>query len=221
VSSNTVVTLNETLFLKGYRHVREGINPELEMGRFLTEVARYPHCVPVLGALEYMTNDGRTMTLAMVQSYVANQGDGWDYTLGYLERFLRDVATTDGAHRRARGGSRCTAASSRSWPRWAGAPAELHKALATRTGAAAFDPEPLAAADLAGFKTHAASDATATLALLRERIELLPPGRAGRCPHLLDAAAALQAGIEARRFRAKAAASRAATTATTTWARCW
>ncbi len=96
VSSNTVVTLDETLFLKGYRHVREGINPELEMGRFLTEV-QYPHCVPVLGALEYLTNDGRTMTLAMVQSYVANQGDGWDYTLGYLERFLRDVATTDGA----------------------------------------------------------------------------------------------------------------------------
>ncbi len=47
------------LFLKGYRHVREGINPELEMGRFLTEVARYPHCVPVLGALEYMANDGQ------------------------------------------------------------------------------------------------------------------------------------------------------------------
>ena len=76
VSSNTVVTLGETLFLKGYRHVREGINPELEMGRFLTEVARYPNCVPVLGALEYMTADGRTMTLAMVQRYVANQGDG-------------------------------------------------------------------------------------------------------------------------------------------------
>ena len=56
-SSNTVITLGERLFLKGYRRLRAGINPELEIGRFLTEVARFPHCVPVAGALEYV--DGR------------------------------------------------------------------------------------------------------------------------------------------------------------------
>ena len=92
-SSNTVVTLGESLFLKGYRRLRPGVNPELEVGRFLTEVARYPHCVPVAGALEYTAHDGTQMTLALVQSYVANQGDGWDYTLGYLERFLEEAAT--------------------------------------------------------------------------------------------------------------------------------
>jgi maltose alpha-D-glucosyltransferase/alpha-amylase len=199
VSSNTVVTLNETLFLKGYRHVREGINPELEMGRFLTEVARYPNCVPVLGALEYMTHDGRTMTLAMVQSYMANQGDGWDYTLGYLERFLRDVATTDGNAPEAtevadvHGGFLALMAT------LGRRTAELHRALATRTGAAAFDPEPLAPADHAGFKAHAAEDATATLALLRERIDLLPGAAQADARTLLDAADALQAGIASRR----------------------
>ncbi|KIQ25718.1 alpha-amylase [Variovorax paradoxus] len=199
VSSNTVVTLNETLFLKGYRHVREGINPELEMGRFLTEVARYPNCVPVLGALEYMTNDGRTMTLAMVQSYMANQGDGWDYTLGYLERFLRDAATTDAAATpdsaevaAVHGGFLALMAT------LGRRTAELHHALAARTGAAAFDPEPLAAADFASFKTHAANDATATLALLRERIELLPAAAQADARTLLAAADALQAGIAAR-----------------------
>ncbi|MDQ0608450.1 maltose alpha-D-glucosyltransferase/alpha-amylase [Variovorax sp. W1I1] len=199
VSSNTVVTLNETLFLKGYRHVREGINPELEMGRFLTEVARYPNCVPVLGALEYMTHDGRTMTLAMVQSYMANQGDGWDYTLGYLERFLRDVATTDASAPEAtevadvHGGFLALMAT------LGRRTAELHRALATRTGAAAFDPEPLAPADHAGFKAHAAEDATATLALLRERIDLLPGAAQADARTLLDAADALQAGIASRR----------------------
>ncbi|MDP9895584.1 maltose alpha-D-glucosyltransferase/alpha-amylase [Variovorax boronicumulans] len=199
VSSNTVVTLNETLFLKGYRHVREGINPELEMGRFLTEVARYPNCVPVLGALEYMTHDGRTMTLAMVQSYMANQGDGWDYTLGYLERFLRDVATTDGNAPEAtevadvHGGFLALMAT------LGRRTAELHRALATRTGAAAFDPEPLAPADHAGFKAHAAEDAAATLALLRERIDLLPGAAQADARTLLEAADALQAGIASRR----------------------
>jgi len=199
VSSNTVVTLNETLFLKGYRHVREGINPELEMGRFLTEVARYPHCVPVLGALEYMSHDGRTMTLAMVQSYMANQGDGWDYTLGYLERFLRDAATTDGSAPEptevadVHGGFLALMAT------LGRRTAELHRALATRTGAAGFDPEPLAPADHAGFKAHAAEDATATLALLRERIDLLPGAAQADARTLLDATDALQAGIASRR----------------------
>ncbi|MDH6169179.1 maltose alpha-D-glucosyltransferase/alpha-amylase [Variovorax boronicumulans] len=196
VSSNTVVTLDETLFLKGYRHVREGINPELEMGRFLTEVARYPHCVPVLGALEYMTNDGRTMTLAMVQRYVANQGDGWDYTLGYLERFLRDVATTDGSTPEmadVHGGFLALMAT------LGQRTAELHRALATRTGAAGFDPEPLAATDFAAFKTHATDDATATLALLRDRIELLPAAAQSDARTLLAAADALHAGIAGRR----------------------
>ncbi|MBK5255769.1 MAG: maltose alpha-D-glucosyltransferase, partial [Vicinamibacteria bacterium] len=94
VSSNTVVTLGETLFLKGYRRVHEGVNLELEMGRFLTEVANYPNCVPVLGALEYFGNDGQVMTLALVQNYVSNQGDGWDYVQRYVERFLQDVRTT-------------------------------------------------------------------------------------------------------------------------------
>jgi maltose alpha-D-glucosyltransferase/alpha-amylase len=199
VSSNTAVTLNETLFLKGYRHVRLGINPELEMGRFLTEV-EYPNCVPVLGALEYITTDGRTMTLAMVQSYVANQGDGWDYTLGYLERFLRDVATTDGA---APDGSDVGAvhggflALMATLGRRTG---ELHRALATRTGAPAFDPEPLAATDVAGYRTHAGADATATIALLRERIGGLPAGTQADANTLLSAADALQSNIAERRF---------------------
>jgi len=65
-SSNTVVMLGESLFLKGYRRVRIGINPELEVGRFLTEVAKYPNCVPVAGALEHISNDGTATTLALV-----------------------------------------------------------------------------------------------------------------------------------------------------------
>jgi maltose alpha-D-glucosyltransferase/alpha-amylase len=196
VSSNTVVTLDETMFLKGYRHVREGINPELEMGRFLTEVARYPHCVPVLGALEYVAGDGRVMTLAMVQSYVANQGDGWDYTMGYLERFLRDVATTDSDTPRdvaaVHGGFLALMAT------LGRRTAELHRALATHTGMAAFDPEPLSAADLAGFTTHASDDAAATMALLRERLDQLPVVAQPDARNLLSAADALQARIASR-----------------------
>ncbi|MEJ1126015.1 maltose alpha-D-glucosyltransferase [Variovorax sp. CCNWLW225] len=196
VSSNTVVTVNETLFLKGYRHLREGLNPELEMGRFLTEVAHYPHCVPVLGALEYTASDGRTMTLAMVQSYVSNQGDGWDHTLGYLERFLRDFATTNGAlpdPLAAHGGFLALMAT------LGRRTAELHKALAMRTGAAAFEPEPLLAEDIARYAAQARADVATTLSLLRDRLGQLPAPAQIDGQALLTMEDALQASIAARK----------------------
>lgn len=200
VSSNTVVTLDETLFLKGYRHLREGLNPELEMGRFLTEVAHYPHCVPVLGALEYTASDGRTMTLAMVQSYVSNQGDGWDHTLGYLERFLRDFATTNGAlpdPLAVHGGFLALMAT------LGRRTAELHKALAMRTGAAAFEPEPLLADDIARYVAQARSDVTSTLSLLRERLGQLPAPAQLDGQALLTMEDALHASIAARKPQAQ------------------
>ncbi|VTU17051.1 maltose alpha-D-glucosyltransferase [Variovorax sp. RA8] len=172
-SSNTVVTFDETLFLKAYRRVRDGINPEVEMGRFLTSVVHYPNCVPVLGALEYIGDDGRTATLAMVQRYVKNQGDGWVYTLGYVERFLEELRTAPEtlatvAPAQAHGGfaalmgvlGRRTA--------------ELHLALARRTGDPAFDPEPLAANDIQAMREHASADVATTLAMLRDRLPQLP-----------------------------------------------
>jgi maltose alpha-D-glucosyltransferase/alpha-amylase len=195
-SSNTVVTLNETLFLKGYRRLRDGLNPELEMGRFLTEVARYPNCVPVLGALEYFGKDGSVITLAMVQGYVANQGDGWDNTLGYVERFLEemrtDTTTVGGVPaNEAHGGwlARAATLGQRT--------AELHLALAIRSGDAAFDPEPLTAADIAGYRQRAAAEAARTIELLRERGAALPALVQDDARAVLAMQAALQSRIGA------------------------
>src|SRR6202035_4086091 len=92
-SSNTVVALGERLMLKGYRRLRVGMNPELEMGLHLTEVAHYANCAPLAGMLEYIGNDGQTRLLAMLQGFVANQGDGWSYSLEYLQRHLEQHRT--------------------------------------------------------------------------------------------------------------------------------
>ncbi len=168
-SSNTIVTFGETLFLKGYRRVREGVNPELDMGRFLTDVVRFPNCVPVLGALEYAGNGGRVITLALVQSYVANQGDGWDHTLGYLGRFLEALRTGGAiAGHDAHGGFLALMATLGTRT------AELHLALARRTGDPAFDPEPLVASDVAAYHARASDEMAATLALLQQRAAQLP-----------------------------------------------
>ncbi|WP_114973011.1 maltose alpha-D-glucosyltransferase [Rhodoferax ferrireducens] len=193
-SSNTVVTLDETLFLKGYRRLREGLNPELEMGRFLTDVVHYPNCVPVLGALEYFTNEGRVMTLALVQAYVANQGDGWDYTLRYLERYLEELRTTADlavTATAAHGGFLALAAT------LGKRTAELHVALAKRTGDPAFDPEPITASDIVAFREHASSEAHATLSLLQARLSQLPVAAQGDAQTVLALRDTLQSLLAA------------------------
>lgn len=189
-SSNTVVTLGERLFLKGYRRLRPGINPELEMGRFLTEVAKYPNCVPVAGALEYVAGDGSTMTLAMVQSYVPNQGDGWAYALGYLERHLEAMRTVDAPQPAdVHGGflSLMHTLGERT--------AELHLALSQRTGHAAFDPEPLTTQDVIGWRERAASEAGRTLDRLAERLADLPHELQDEAKRLLVRAAEVRARV--------------------------
>jgi len=188
MSSNTVVMLGESLFLKGFRRVRRGVNPELEMGRFLTEVARFPQCVPVLGALEYIGNDGRTITLALVQSFVANQGDGWDFTRHYVERFLDPLRTSAQAPMPAvetHGGFLTLIAT------LGRRTAELHQALARRAGDPAFDPEPLLTQDLNLFRERAAEQARAALDLLRQHLPDLPAAAADLATSLLAKEAAL------------------------------
>jgi maltose alpha-D-glucosyltransferase/alpha-amylase len=198
-SSNTVVTLGDKLFLKGYRRLREGLNPELEMGRFLTEVAHYPNCVPVLGALEYVGENNRVLTLAMAQAFVPNQGDGWSYALGYLERFLEELRTADAAA----GSSVAAAEAHGGFLAMIGMlgqrTAELHVALSQRTGDPAFDPEPLLAADIAAFRTRAAAEADMTLALLGERLAQLPA-------HVQEPAQALLTARETLQWRIATAA---------------
>ncbi|MBI4205022.1 MAG: putative maltokinase, partial [Betaproteobacteria bacterium] len=171
-SSNTIVALGERLFLKGYRRLRSGVNPEVEVGRFLTEVARFPHCVPVAGALEYVAGDGTPTTLALLQAYVPNQGDGWAYTLNYLDSFLeqwRNVAEPPPADVHGGYVSLMHTLAART--------AGLHQAFALSTGDPAFDPEPVTESDLADWKKHVREEATATLELLAQRLgELtLPP----------------------------------------------
>ncbi len=191
-SSNTVITIGERLFLKGYRRLRAGVNPELEVGRFLTEVAGFKHCVPVAGAFEYVGADGTPMTIALLQAYVVNQGDGWAYTLDYLERHLetqRAPAASPPAD--VHGGylSVVHTLGVRT--------AELHKAFALKTGDAGFDPEPVTGEDVAAWKARIRDDVRATLDLLEVQLEKLPAGVREEAQAALGWRGALQLKIDA------------------------
>jgi maltose alpha-D-glucosyltransferase / alpha-amylase len=162
-SSNSVSLLGDQLFLKAYRRLYPGVNPELEMGRFLTDVAAYPHCVPVAGSVEYQSADGTVWTLAMLQAQVSNQGDAWTFTVDQLVRLLESLGAEAAAPDE---GIRAMA---RRMQLLAQRVAELHVALARRTGAAAFDPEPVQAADLAHWSKAVQDECRHTLELLARR----------------------------------------------------
>jgi maltose alpha-D-glucosyltransferase/alpha-amylase len=167
-SSNSIVTIGERLFLKGYRRVRRGVNPEVEIGRYLTDVARFPNCVPLAGVLEHVdASDGAVMTLALLQAYVRNQGDGWTYTLEYVARFLDTqraaVEVAPDVHGAYLALIHTLGVRT----------AELHVAFARATTDPAFAPEPVTAQDYAHWTQRVRDDASASLELLARRIDSL------------------------------------------------
>jgi maltose alpha-D-glucosyltransferase / alpha-amylase len=162
-STNTSVQLGENLFLKCYRRLRSGVNPEFEIGRFLTEVAHFPHCVPLAGAIEYVPQGGEPSTIALLQGYMANQGDGWGYTLAYLERVL-ETPPAEGIDSRSVHGAYLTLMQT-----LATRTGELHRAFTIRSGDPAFEPEALTPEDVEAWKAKVREEANDTLARL-ERI---------------------------------------------------
>jgi len=86
--SNNSVVFGERLILKVFRRLEEGVNPELEVGRFLTEKTNFTQVAPLAGTLEYRREDAEPVSLAVLQGYVPNQGDAWQFTLNTLSHFL-------------------------------------------------------------------------------------------------------------------------------------
>jgi maltose alpha-D-glucosyltransferase / alpha-amylase len=191
VSSNTTVTLGSRLLLKGYRRLRSGTQPELEIGRYLTEVARFPNAVPLAGHVEHVAPDGTVTTLALLQAYVSNQGDGWTYTQNYLGRYLETrpegepvtAADTHGAYL-----ALVAILATRT--------AELHRAFTLGTGDPAFDPEPATAQDFAAWKARVRDDARATVQLLERRLPELTGAVAEAAQGLVARAAELMEIVE-------------------------
>jgi maltose alpha-D-glucosyltransferase/alpha-amylase len=158
--SNTSILYGDHLILKLFRRIQPGENPEVEIGRFLTEVARFPHIPPFLGEIAMTQPGWKKTTVAMLQAMVANKGDGWQWFLDQLASFFPAVAALHDApefpapgfltdHRppseimaHARASLEAAALLGRRT-------AEMHLALATPTDDPAFAAEPSTAKDLA------------------------------------------------------------------------
>ncbi|MFO8173065.1 MAG: putative maltokinase, partial [Longimicrobiales bacterium] len=85
--SNTSIRFGQQMILKLFRKVDPGMNPDLEIGKFLTERTDFEHYPRVLGGMEYRTPRGPSSTLGVLQEYVPNEGDAWRFTLDALQQY--------------------------------------------------------------------------------------------------------------------------------------
>ncbi|MBI4702937.1 MAG: maltose alpha-D-glucosyltransferase [Deltaproteobacteria bacterium] len=189
--SNSSVAYADRFMLKVLRRLDEGVSPELEMGRFLTARASFPHVPPLHGWLEYRSRCAEPTTLAVLQGFVPNRGDAWRFTREELRRFFeRALARRE---RPPENAARSLAALlDEQPPDWArrmigaylGAArllgrrtAELHLALAAETEDPAFLPEPYSALHGRSLYQSMRNLAGQTLRLLRRQLARLPEGQ--------------------------------------------
>jgi maltokinase len=156
--SNTSVVLGDRLIMKVFRRMSDGVNPELEITRFLTEHTTFRGTPRLAGALEYYPDNsgaierfadvGGVVTIGVLQEYVAGARDGWRFI---LDRLGAGDAALDALRRL---GTRT---------------AELHTALATPTPDPAFGADPITRADVAAWAEAVRCQVAAAREAARER----------------------------------------------------
>ena len=187
--SNSSIVYGDRLMLKIYRKVEEGLNPEVEVGRFLTERTSFDALAPFAGALNIEINN-QTMTTAVLLGYVENEGDAWSYTLdvlaSYFERLLSEPEVVEAAPIPARHplDVACGEIPQEAYDlvgtylddaaRLGERTAELHMALASRTDDPAFAPEDFSLLNQRGLYQSMRSQTRRTLRDLRRWISILP-----------------------------------------------
>ena len=79
--------------IKLFRRVEAGVNPDLELRRFLTERTAFDNVADTYGALEYQSGD--TYTLGVLQQSFAEESTAWSAFSGLAGTWLDAVASTE------------------------------------------------------------------------------------------------------------------------------
>src|SRR3954467_136924 len=91
--SNSSILFDNRFFLKLYRKLEDGVNPDVEVTRFLTERAQFPNVPAFLGAIEYRRGKAEPTVVCLLQAAIANEGDAWTLTLDAVGRYYERVLT--------------------------------------------------------------------------------------------------------------------------------
>lgn len=182
--SNTNILFGDTMILKLFRRLQPGENPDVEIGRFLTDVAHFPHIPRFLGEITLSRAGAEPTSCAMLQELVVNEGDGWQWTLDALAKYY-EAATPDATpylEAAALLGRRT---------------AEMHLALATETIDEAIYAEPMTAIAIAEEAQRIGKQIHRALDTLQRTLPSLSDDAAAGAVTILSRRAALLAKADA------------------------
>jgi maltose alpha-D-glucosyltransferase / alpha-amylase len=188
--SNTSILYGDRFILKLLRRQEPGLNPDAEIGQYLTDRAHFDRVPPFAGLMEYQPReDAEPSTLAMLQGLVANEGDGWTWTTEELERYFETCAALPFPEALREGPDDLVALAEKpvlelardhigiyldSATTLGCRTAELHLALASATDDPAFAPEAVPAGDFQALLADLQEHASSVLDVLKERVPYLP-----------------------------------------------
>jgi maltose alpha-D-glucosyltransferase/alpha-amylase len=181
--SNTTALVDNRYVVKLFRRLEPGINPEIEIGRFLTDTVPFPNVPALLGAVE-LEQPGSRSAVMVVHEFIENQGDAWTVTGAYLDRFIEEqrLLTAEAAEH-----SDEQHAYARLMEHVGRRVAELQLALASRSDLPEFAPEPVKAADIGAWREdllqragHAFDELTKRRSELSQNDRLLVDGMLAR-----------------------------------------
>ncbi|MGD9507110.1 MAG: maltose alpha-D-glucosyltransferase [Geminicoccaceae bacterium] len=155
-TANSLLIVDDRVLLKIYRRLEPGPHPELEMSRYLGEVAHFEHVPRLLGSIENRRPDGQATAYVGAFPFVSSHGNGWEYALDHLDRVLEESLHAAEGHR--------PSDAELHEPYRAAAmlvgrrTADLHRALAADTDDPAFAPERFTADDLIALRDRCRAD---------------------------------------------------------------
>lgn len=92
--SNTSVRVGSTHVLKLFRRLEAGENPELEIGRFLTQTT-FRAAPPLEGSIVYRDANGGACAVGALEGWIDNEGDGWSHVVARMEKGARAAGECD------------------------------------------------------------------------------------------------------------------------------
>lgn len=194
--SNTSVIYGQQFILKLFRKVELGINPDIEIGAFLTEQG-FRNTPAVLATLEYRSGNG-VYAAGILQRFVRNKGDAWGYTLealgDFFSRALREQEIPSAQESAAHIMPKLIGAYRDSARLLGQRTAEMHAALTSPTDSRDFSPERCTEADGKKLQAEMLKQADITFNLLREK----EPSLSGRAREAASQVLASEDQVRAR-----------------------
>lgn len=199
--SNASIAFGDQLILKLYRRLRDGVQPDIEIGRFLSEHDGFDATPALLGTVELVEDGDRRTTLAAAFEFVRNQGDAWSYITETLLRDLErmdmepapeDTLAEEGMESRLGGPLDLGAVLGRRT-------AEMHRALAGGETAEGFGVEPMTPEALATLIGETETELSAQLDRLAGAVDGLPDPAQALARRVLERRAALEQKVAALR----------------------